>query len=342
MKVLIIGGTGNISKEVTKLAVKKGLEVTLLNRGMRSECSSDDYESIIADIENEEDVCQKLKGRFFDVVINFIVFTPEQAARDIRIFSGMCNQYILISSACIYRKPIALFPITESAQIEENLWPYANDKIACEKVMTEAYHKDRFPVTIVRPTHTYSDVLLPVALCGDSGPWSVAARMLEGKPVFVHGDGLALWTVTHSRDLAKGIVGVMGNAHTIGEAVHITSDEVTSWDDIYNAIGRALGVTPKIVHVSTDMIAAFFPEHYGHMIGDTANCAIYDNTKIKRLVPDFAATTRMDEGVYSAVKYHLAHKELQKPDPEFDARCDAMYQAYEVFMQSGKASLETK
>lgn len=340
MKVLFIGGTGIISTEVTRLAVKKGMDVVLLNRGKHPRDIPDGVENILADIEDEADVCQKLAGRHFDAVIDFIAFKPEQVARDIRIFSGICDQYVLISSACVYRKPLTLFPITEGTQIENALWPYANDKILCESVLTEAYHQNKFPMTIARPTHTYSDVLLPVSLCGDCGSWSVAARMLAGKPVFVHGDGLSLWTVTHSRDVAKGIVGLLGNSHAIGEAVHITSDEVVSWDDIYYAIGKALGVTPKLLHVSTEMIAAFFPQHYGHMMGDTANCAIFDNTKIKRLVPDFAATTRMDQGVCSSVKYHLAHPELQKPDPQFDAVCDQMLKAYERFMRGGESPSE--
>lgn len=333
MKVLFVGGTGIISTEVSRLALKKGIELVLLNRGKHSQNVPDEAEILIADIDDEADVRQKLSGRHFDAVVDFIVFRPEQAERDIRIFSGICDQYVLISSACIYQKPVALFPITEGSQIENTRWDYADDKIKCEAVLTKAYHQEQFPMTIVRPSHTYSDALLPVSLCGAGGPWGVAARMLAGKPVFVHGDGLTLWTVTHSRDVAKGIIGILGNRHAIGEAVHITCDELVSWDDIYNAIANALGVTPKLLHVSTEMLAAFFPEQYIHMMGDTANCAIFDNTKIKRLVPDFIATTRMEQGVRSAVKYHLAHKERQILDAAFDSTCEKMLDAYQNFMR---------
>lgn len=333
MKVLLIGGTGIISTEVTRLAAERGMEVTVLNRGKRPACLPDGVKSITADMADEADVRAKLAGQYFDAVADFIVFTPEEIERDIRLFSDRCDQYVFISSACIYRKPLVVFPVTESTPTHNPIWPYADSKVRCEAALTEAYRQGKIPMTIVRPSHTYCDWQLPVSLCGDNGPWGVAARMKAGKPVFVHGDGLTLWTVTHSRDAARGIVGLLGNRHAIGETVHITSDEVVPWDEIYRTIGRALGVTPKLLHVSSEMLCAFFPQEYGHLLGELANCSLFDNTKIKRLVPGFTATTRMDEGVTSAVRYHLAHPELQREDPVFDATCDRMLAAYEAFMR---------
>lgn len=333
MKVLLIGGTGIISTEVTRLAAERGMDVTVLNRGRRPASLPDGIKSITADMADEAGVREKLAGQHFDAVANFIVFTPGEIERDIRLFSDLCSQYLFISSACIYRKPLMRFPVTESTPTHNPIWPYADNKIRCEAALTEAYRQGKISMTIIRPSHTYCDWHLPVSLCGENGQWSVIARMKAGKPVFVHGDGLSLWTVTHSRDVAKGIVGLLGNRHAIGETVHITSDELVPWDEIYLTIGRALDVEPKLLHVSSEMLCTFFPQKYGPLFGDMANCAIFDNTKIKRLVPGFTATTRMDEGVTSAVRYYLAHPELQREDPAFDAACDRMLSAYETFMR---------
>ena len=332
MKVLLIGGTGNISKEVSKLAVTRGMDLYLLNRGNRPDKIPESATLLRGDIDSPE-TQEMLADKRFDAVVNFIVFRPEQAERDIRLFNGKCGQYVEISTACIYEKPLRTFPITESAHIANTPWDYAENKIACEEVYHKAYCEKGFPITFFRPSHTYSEEMIPTGL---GGGWAVASRMLRGKPVIVHGDGLTLWTITHSRDVAKGIVGILGNTHAIGEAVHCTTDEVLTWDDIYNSIARALGVKAELVHISTEMLTAVFPWEYGHFMGDTAHTAIYDNTKIKRLVPGFEATVSADEGIRESVQYHLDHPELQREDPNFDALCDKLLNAREAFFKAAK------
>ncbi|MBR0463305.1 MAG: NAD-dependent epimerase/dehydratase family protein [Clostridia bacterium] len=330
MKVLIIGGTGIMSTEVTRLALEKGMEVWQVNRGNHPERIPDAVRLLKGSIDDES-IQKELSGQRFDVVMDFVVFKPEQAERDVRLFLGKCGHYLVVTSACIYEKPIRSFPITESARVSSSPWDYAVDKIRCEEVYQKAYRELNFPVTLVRPSHTYCKWALPLALSGRTGGWSVLSRMLKGKPVLMHGDGLTLWTITHARDVAKGMVGLFGNSHAIGEAVHITTDETLSWDDIYASIARVLGVELKLVHVSTEMLCRYFPEEWGHFMGDTAHTAIYDNTKIKRLVPGFAATTSADEGLREAVEYILANPALQKEDPEFDALCDRVVASVEAF-----------
>lgn len=332
MKILFIGGTGNISAECAKLAIKRGAEVSVLNRGNKDNKALAGARVILADIHNEDAVAAKTADMYFDSVVNFINFKPEDIQRDIRLFSKKTDQYIHISSVCIYRKPFSIWPATESAPVGASGWEYADDKIGCEKVLMQEFIKNGFPAVIVRPTHTYSDSLIPVAMCGQQGEWGVLDRIRKGKPVIVQGDGLTLWTLTHSRDFAKGLVGLLGNSHAVGETVQITSDEVVTWDSIYQSIGRAMGIKPKLIHISTQMIGAFYPEYYARMIGDTSNCAIFDNSKIKRLVPEFQASVRADDGIRSAVQYHLAHTELQREDPKFDLLCDRMAAAYRDFI----------
>ncbi|MBO4356337.1 MAG: NAD-dependent epimerase/dehydratase family protein [Clostridia bacterium] len=330
MKALFIGGTGIMSTEVTRLALSKGIEVWHVNRGNHPDRIPEGVKLIKGSID-DKDVQEAVSDERFDVVMDFIVFTPEQAERDVRLFNGKCGHYLVVTSACIYEKPIKSYPITESAHIANSLWNYAVNKIRCEEVFMRAYKETGFPVTLVRPSHTYCEWSLPVALCGRSGGWTIISRMLRSKPVIIHGDGLTLWTVTHARDVAKGMVGLFGNSHAIGEAVHLTTDEVISWDDIYSSIARVLGVTPKFVHVSTEMLCRFFPNEWGHFMGDTAHTAIYDNTKIKRLVPGFSATTTADQGIRESVEYLLSHPERQIEDPDFDALCDRVVDACEQF-----------
>lgn len=329
MKVLFIGGSGIISSAAAELALQSGIELCLFNRGNHPERVPAGATVIQGDVNRDQ--LSTLADQHFDAVVDFIAYKPAQVQRDVDAFLGKCGQYLVISSACVYHKPLTIFPITESAPIYDSPWDYAQDKINCEAAIKKAYLEKRFPITIIRPTHTYSNILLPVGLCGKSGGWSVASRMLRGKPVLLHGDGLTLWTITHSRDVAKGIVGLLGNSRAIGEAVHITSDEAVSWDDLYHNLAYALGVEAKICHVSTDMLTRFFPDERGHLMGDTAHCAIFDNTKIKRLVPEFQATTTASRGIMDAVHYHLAHPELMKEDPEYDRVCDAVLQACEAF-----------
>ena len=326
MKALFIGGTGTISSAVSELAVKQGVELTLLTRSGTG--GPEGAEMLKGNIEDIDQIVSLLRGRTFDVVADFVAFTPEQAARDIELFHDKTEQYIYISSASAYQKPVTNYLITESTPLYNPYWQYSRDKIACEDLLMTAYRVSGFPVTIVRPSHTYGDRSVPVAIHGNKGSWQVLARLLEGKPVIVHGDGLSLWTFTHNTDFAKGFTGLMGNPHAIGQAVHITSDESLTWNAAFDAIGKALGVKPNLTHISSDLLAAFRPDLLGTLLGDKAHSVVFDNTKLKRLVPDYCATTRFDQGVKRTVEYVLSHPEYQTPDPDFDAWCDKTIAAY--------------
>lgn len=328
MKVLLVGGTGTISSAVAELAVRRGAELALLTRGSHPELVPDGAEVLRADISDTEAVGRLLSGRKFDAVADFNIFTPEQAARDLELFSGKTEQFVFISSASAYQKPPTAYPITESTPLRNPFWRYSRDKIACEELFTAAYRSSGFPITIVRPSHTYCERTLPLAVHGKKGPWQVLARIRSGKPVIVHGDGLTLWTLTHADDFAEGFLGLLGNPHAIGQAVHITSDEAITWNDVYAAVGRALGVEPSLVHIPSDFLAAFDPELLGSLLGDKAYCGIFDNSKLKRLVPGFCAKTRFADGAKRSVDCFLSHPELQVPDPEFDAWCDKVIPAH--------------
>lgn len=328
MKALFIGGTGTISSAVAERAVQNGVDLTLLNRGSHPERIPQGAKQLRADIGNEDETKKLLAGKTFDVVVDFIAFTPEQAERDIRLFSEKTGQYIFISSASAYQKPAVNFRITESTPLCNPYWRYSRNKIACEEVLMQAYRAFGFPVTIVRPSHTYGDRSVPVSVHGKQGSWQVLERIRGGKPVIVHGDGLSLWTFTHNTDFAKAFAGLMGNPHAIGEAVHITSDEIITWNAAYAAIGRALGAEPHLVHIPSEFLAAYNPELLGNLIGDKANSVVFDNTKIKTLVPGFCAQVRFDQGVKRSVDYVLNHPECQTPDPEFDAWSDKVIAAY--------------
>ena len=320
MKLLFIGGTGRISESITKLCIAQGHEVYLLNRGNRGIPPGALH--LQGDINNEAHVAAAIKNHRFDAVANFINYTPGQVERDIRLFTGKTNQYVFISSASAYKKPAAGGIITESTPLYNPHWQYSRDKIACEERLVQEYRERVFPIAIVRPSHTYDRNSIPIGVYGKGGQWQVLKRMLEGKPVLVHGDGSSLWTLTHSEDFAKAFAGLLGNVHAIGEAVHITSDEVLTWDQIHMLIGRALGVEAKLHHVTSDYLVAQQPERAGPLWGDKNQCAVFDNSKIKRLVPGYCATIRFDTGVKWSVETFLNTPVMQVEDPEFDAFTD--------------------
>lgn len=327
MKALFIGGTGTISSAITRqLAVTPGWELYLLNRGTRKDEVPAGVHNIICDI-NDESAAEKALGDMtFDVVCDFIGFVTEQVERDIRLFRNRTKQYMYISSASAYQKPLSSPYITEGTPLSNPYWEYSRNKIACEELLMRHYREEGFPITIIRPSHTYCERGVPVAVHGDKGCWQVLKRMLDGKPIIIPGDGTTLWTVTHNTDFAKAFIGLMGNAHAIGEAFHITSDESLTWNQIHEQVAKALGVELKACHVASDFLAAV-GKHYdmeGNLIGDKANTVIFDNTKVKRAVPGFVATTRFDQGVRMVVDHILAHPELQVPDPEFDEWCDSI------------------
>lgn len=330
MRALLIGGTGTISLSVSRLLIQNGWELYLLNRGTRDAISPGGAVHLHGDIRDEAAIARLLAQEHFDVVADFIAYTPEHIERAHRLFAGKTKQYIFISSASAYQKPLAQYPITESTPLANPYWQYSRDKIVCEELLAHLYREKGFPVTVVRPSHTYDERSIPLGVHGAKGSWQVAKRMLEGKRVIIHGDGTALWTLTHSTDFAKGFVGLMGNLHAIGETVQITSDETVTWNQIYGIIADALRVPLRAVHISSEFLSACAEGRYdltGSLLGDKANSVIFDNTKLKRLVPDFVATVRADVGVFHTVR-HLVHTpELQTSDDEFDAWCDRVIAA---------------
>lgn len=340
MKALFIGGTGTISTDVVALAQQRGWEVTLLNRGSKK--IPEGIRSIVADINDERAVAKAIEYESYDVVAQFIAYTAADVERDIRLFQNKTGQYIFISSASAYQKPLADYRITESTPLANPYWQYSRNKIEAEEVLMSAYRTSRFPVTIVRPSHTYNGTKPPVCVHGDKGNWQILKRILDGKPVIIPGDGTSLWTLTHSKDFAKGYVGLMANPHAIGNAFHITTDESMTWNQIYQTIAEALGKPLNALHVASDFLAAH-GENYdfrGELLGDKASVVVFDNSKIKRLVPDFICTISMAEGLRQAVHYMLAHPESQTPDWDFDSWCDriadSMRAADKAFLNSSR------
>jgi nucleoside-diphosphate-sugar epimerase len=329
VKVLFIGGTGLISQAVSKLAVERGVELYLFNRGQRDEFVPEGAKVILGDIRDQAEAAAALQGYEFDVVVNWIAFTPEHVQTDIELFAGKTKQYIYISSASAYQKPQRYYIITEETPLENPYWQYSRDKIASEQLLMEAYKSSGFPVTIVRPSHTYGDTAIPASMTSWQHPWSLVDRMRKGLPIIIHGDGTSLWTLTHNSDFAVAFVGLLGHPEAIGEAVHITSDEVLNWNQIYNAIGQAAGVDPQVVHISTDFIAAHSPSGTTDgLIGDQAVSTVFDNSKIKRLVPEYQAKVPFSEGVKQTISWFEAHPGQCTVDPEWSALVDTIIKAH--------------
>ncbi|MDR0387220.1 MAG: SDR family oxidoreductase [Treponema sp.] len=331
MKVLFIGGTGTISAAISRWLLEAGHELYLLNRGNRNNVLSGGAKEIRCDISDEAGAAEKLKDLTFDVVADFIAFTADQVERDYRLFKGKTKQYVFISSASAYQKPPADYLITESTPLANPFWEYSRNKIACEDFLLNKYREEGFPITIVRPSHTYDERNVPLGVHGKNGSWQVVKRIIEGKPVIIHGDGTGLWTMTHNSDFARGFAGLLGNIHAIGEAVHITSDETVTWNQVYAALADALDKPLKAVHISSEFLGLCGKSYgfLGGLIGDKANSVVFDNAKLKRLVPGFTATVRFDQGIRRTVEYILAHPECQKEDLEFDAWCDKVIAAQE-------------
>ena len=322
-KALFVGGTGTISSAITRLvATQPDWELTLLNRGTRNDDLPKNVKVITADIK-KDDVSTMIGDEVYDVVAEFIGFVPEDVERDFRIFNGHTRQYMFISSASAYQKPVEHYLITEETPLENPFWAYSRNKKACEELLHRYASEDRFPVTIIRPSHTYCERSVPVAVHGDKGSWQVVKRMMEGKPVIIHGDGSSLWTLTHNTDFARGFVGLMGNAQAVGETFHITSDESITWNQIYRALADALGVKLQACYVPSKLLAA--NDKYdmtGNLLGDKASTVVFDNSKLKSVVPGFKAEMKYRDGVKLVVDYILKHEECQVPDPEFDLWCD--------------------
>lgn len=329
MKALFIGGTGTISTEISKLCIKRGWDLTLLNRGNSSIFLPEGAKMLRGDIHDEEAVRALLGREHYDVVADFIAYTPEEAARDIRLFSGRTAQYFFISSASAYQKPLSSPWITEGTPLHNPFWLYSSNKAACEKLLREAYDDSGFPITIIRPSHTYCERGVPLAFNGAKGSFQNLERIRQGKPVIVPGDGTTLWTLTHSRDFAVAFVGLMGNSYALGETFHITSDESLTWNQIYGCVGRALKKDVQMVHIPSETLSLLWPDKRGPLIGDKSNTVLFDNSKIKRAVPEFCASTRFADGVRGCIDYIYSHLDRQNPDPVFDAWCDKVIEAWD-------------
>jgi nucleoside-diphosphate-sugar epimerase len=324
MKALFIGGTGLISTAVSKLTIEQGIDLYLLTRGTRDQFAPQGATLLQGDINKDtESVAKVLEPQTFDVVVNWVAFTTEQIERDIELFKGKTSQYIFISSASAYQKPGRDYLVTESTPLVNPHWQYSRNKIACEDRLLQEHRNNGFPVTIVRPSLTFGDPMIPAGFTSWRHPWTLIDRMQKGQKIIVHGDGSSLWQITHNSDFAKGFVPLMANWQTIAQNFHITTDEVLNWDEIYRTIGRAAGVDEiDILHVPTETLMAYSPNEEGNLLGDKAVSCVLDNTKLKRFAPGYTATTSFYQGVSQSIEFFRQHPEKQIIDEQFNALSD--------------------
>ncbi len=329
MKVLFIGGTGIISSACTQLAAERGMELTLWTRGLRSTALPAGVKSVAVDVEVAASTAAALDGAQFDAVVDWIAFGPADIERDLRLFAGRTKQFVFISSASAYQKPSRNYLITESTPLANPYWDYSRNKIACEDRLMQAYREQGFPVTIVRPSLTYGETQITLAVNSWAKSFTVVDRMRRDKKVIVPGDGSSLWVITHNTDFAKGLVGLLGLPQAIGHAFHITSDEVMTWDQFYKIVGEAAGVTPQLLHIPSDLIGACLPQALGGLLGDKAVSVVFDNSKIKRFVPEYSATTPFAQGIRRTIAWFDADPARRQIDDEANARWDKLIDAYE-------------
>lgn len=323
MRVLFIGGTGIISSACAPVAVESGIDLTLLNRGKSARKPPPQAKLVQADIRDPNRVEQALKGQTFDAVVDWIAFTPEHIEADLELFRGRTGQLVLISSASAYQTPPSTLPVTESTPLDNPLWEYSRQKIACEERLIRAYREEKFPVTIVRPSHTYDRTLLPF-----EGGFTTLQRMRQGKPVVVHGDGTSIWVLTHHRDFARAFVPLLGNSHAIGEAFHITSDEWLTWNQIYDQVARAAGVTANKVHVPSEQIAKLRPNRRGSLLGDKSNSMLFDNSKIKRIAGGWNATIPFSQGAREILAWYDEDPSRGEVDDDWNKLEDDLVAVY--------------
>ena len=322
--VLFLGGTGVISSECARYAAQLGHEVTALNRGTsRSHPTPEGVRPLVGDARDPESVRNALGGNEFDVVVDFLSFVPGHVRQQLDTFEGRTGQYVFISSASAYQTPPTHLPVTESTPLTNPFWQYSRDKTACEDLLVAAYRERALPMTVVRPSHTYDHTLPPFG-----GGWTVPERLRRGKPVVVHGDGTSLWTITHHTDFARAFVGLLGHPHAIGEAFHITGHEAPTWDQITRDVAAALGVEADIVHVSSDAICAVEPSMTGSLLGDKSNSMLFDNAKIRTIVPGWQARVPFRRGAHEIVEWHLADPARQRVDRDVDALHDRLVAAH--------------
>lgn len=334
MKVLFIGGTGLISSACSELVLQRGHELTLINRSSSTKYPAPDGAEVFpADVHSDESsIEQFLARRHFDVVIDWIAYLPADVERAIRLFRGRTGQFIFISSASAYQKPPRHYLVTESTPLENPFWEYSRNKIACEQRLLEAYHVGSFPLTIVRPSLTYGPGQIPFSVGSWAHPWTVIDRMQRGLEVVVAGDGTSLWVLTWNQDFARGLVGLFGDRRALGEAFHITSDEVLTWDQIHLEACRALALEPRLVHLSSEFVASFWPHAVGSLIGDKSNSVVFDNSKIKSFVPDFNCEVTWAAGIRRLIAWYDAHPQFKTIDDEFNVLCDRMIAAQRSVM----------
>ncbi len=325
LRVLYIGGSGIISSACARLAVQRGLDVTLLNRGTGRRAMPDGVEQVVADVRDPASVRDALGGREFDAVVDWVAFTPDHVRTDLELFEGRTGQYVFISSASAYQTPAARLPIRESTPLRNPYWQYSRDKIACEDLLVAAYRDRGLPVTIVRPSHTYDRTVIPF----DAG-WTFVERMRRGQEVVVHGDGSSLWTLTHHADFARGFVPLLGDPRTLGEAFHITSDEAPTWDAIAHSLARAAGTEARIVPVPSDAIAAVDPQWGASLLGDKTHSSVFDNSKLRSVVPDFVATIPFEQGAREIVAWYDEDPARRTVDPHHDRLMDELVERFRV------------
>jgi len=326
LRVLFIGGTGIISSACSALALERGIQLDLVLRGRSPRPVPEGATVLTTEIRKVDQAMKVLEGRHYDVVVDWIAFEPRDIEMDLELFAGRCDQFVFISSASAYKKPVDHWPITESTPLHNPWWQYSRNKIACEERLMKAYRDEGFPITIVRPSHTYDKTLLPFDPY--YAGYTVLSRLQRGAPIIVHGDGTSLWVVTHHRDFAKGFVGLLGHPKAIGEAFHITSDEVLTWNQIYKQVAHAAGCEPRLVHVPSTAIAREHPVWGAGLLGDKAHSVIFDNRKIRGLVPDYCATIPFAQGAREIVAFYEAHPEFEPVDPVVDQLMDRLVEQF--------------
>jgi nucleoside-diphosphate-sugar epimerase len=327
LSVLYIGGTGTISASCVRLSVESGMRVAVLNRGNNAKQRDlpDEVERITGDVTDDDSLAAALEGRTFDAIVNFLSYDRDDAERAVRLLGPHTRQYVYISSGSVYGKPVLQVPITESTPTHNRFLEYARAKLRAEAVMHEAAAEHGFPMTIVRPSHTYDDANPPLP-----GDWTVVDRIARGDEIPVHGDGTSLWTLTHAEDFAVGLVGLLGNPRAIGETFHITGDDVHTWDQIYTTIADALGVPAKLVHVPSELYPVVAPDWFWSdlLVGDLAHSAVFDNSKIKRFVPSFGQRLTFHRAARRMLEWRAAHPEQTAPDVTTDAVLSRVVAAY--------------
>ncbi len=331
MKLLFIGGTGLISSACASLAISRQHNLFIINRSISSIYPIPEGARLLqADIHGDEQILKDLLvGHHFDAVVDFIAFKPEDIERDIRLFNDRTAQFIFISSASVYQKPPRTHRISEEVPLVNPFWQYSRDKIACEELLIQAYRDQGFPATIVRPSHTYGPSQIPFSVGSWQHPWSNIQRIIKGKKIIVPGDGTSLWVLTWNDDFAKGLLGLLGNYQTVGQAFNITSDEILNWNQITLEVFHALDLAPNIIHIPSDLIAAYWPHAVGSLIGDKSNSVVFDNSRIKRVVPGFTCSTQWTDGVRRSLAWFADHPEHQTVDDELEILFDRIIAAYE-------------